>query len=222
MLYLDLGELDAVFEGRWLWSTKRAAFARFDRRDHIGDPGVPLDESVRSLVEARVGRRPTGHIGLLTHLRYAGYLINPVSFYYCWDSNDEKVEAIVADVTNTPWNERHCYVLADDADRSGVRATSTKDFHVSPFMQMDLLHRFRFSVPRRRLRARIQNVEPSGEPIFDAALTLERREIDTASLAKALAMYPLITAQTAAAIYWQALRLYVKRAPFYPHPEMTR
>lgn len=220
MVYLDLGELDVVFERRWLWSTRGAAFARFDRRDHLGDPEVSLEESVRTLVADRTGHRPLGPIGLLTHLRYAGYLINPVSFYYCWDEGADALEAVVADVTNTPWNERHAYVLeAPDRELSGIRASSSKDFHVSPFMGMDLSYRWTFAPPRQGLSARIESIDPSGDRVFDAALAMVQRPIGTASLARALALHPFMTAQAAAAIYWQALRLYAKRAPFHPHPE---
>ena len=223
MVYLDLEEIDVVFERRWMWSTRRPSFARFDRRDHIGDPDVSLDESVRSVVEQNTGSRPRGPIGLLTHLRYAGYLINPVSFYYCWDERSEKIEAVVADVTNTPWNERHTYVLEQSAPNpTGIQAATSKDFHVSPFMQMDLSYRWTLAAPGQKLTARVENLEPSGERIFDAALTLERREISSASLARALVLHPFMTAQTAAGIYWQALRLYAKRIPFHPHPEINQ
>src|SRR5574340_1610335 len=56
MVYLDLAELGETFRGRWLWSTSRRALARFDRRDHLGDPAVSLDESVRRLVAERAGK----------------------------------------------------------------------------------------------------------------------------------------------------------------------
>jgi DUF1365 family protein len=103
LMYLDLAELDTVFRGRWLWSARRMALARFDRTDHLGDPDVPLDRAVRDLVESRGGRRPAGPIRLLTHLRYFGHCFNPVSFYYCFDAGDTRVETVVAEVNNTPW-----------------------------------------------------------------------------------------------------------------------
>ena len=111
LMYLDLDDLDDVFQGRWLWSTQRPALARFRREDHVGDPSVPLDEAVRDLVAARTGHRPAGPVRLLTHLRYFGYVMNPVSFYYCFAADGAGLEAIVAEVNNTPWGEQHCYVL---------------------------------------------------------------------------------------------------------------
>ena len=218
MVYLDLAELDEVFRGRWLWSARRTALARFRREDHLGDPRVPLADAVRALVAERTGRRPEGAIRLLTHLRYAGFGFNPVSFYYCHDAAG-RLEAIVADVSNTPWNERHRYVLA--ADRSGARRqrfATSKDFHVSPFMGMDLDYGWTFHAPGERLAVRIENRERDGRVLFDAVLALRRREISGASLGFALVRFPLLTLQVIAAIYWQAFRLHRKGAPTFAHP----
>ena len=113
MLYLDLAELDRVFEGRWLWGVERARLVSFRRRDHLGDPDVPHDTAVRALVRQRTGRRLEGPIRLLTQLRTAGYVFKPVSLYYGFDLEDE-LDTVVADVSNTPWNERHAYVLRRD------------------------------------------------------------------------------------------------------------
>jgi DUF1365 family protein len=116
MMYLDLEELPQVFRGRWFWSATRPALARFRRENYFGDADEPLEKSVRDLVMQRTGRRPTGPIRLLTNLSYFGYCFNPISIYYCFDARDTRVETIVAEVSNTPWGERHCYLLADSAN----------------------------------------------------------------------------------------------------------
>lgn len=220
-LFLDLGELDQVFRGRWLWSTSRPAWARFRRADHLGDPSQPLDEAVRDLVQAQLGRRPAGPIRLLTHPRYLGFVMNPVSFYYAYAPGGEELEAIVAEVHNTPWGEMHPYVLdVRSAERAGavLRFRFRKAFHVSPFQAMDLDYDWRFTAPEGGLLVHMQNRE-AGRLIFDATLTLERRAIGTASLASALLRHPLMTWKVWTAIYWQALRLWWKRCPFFPHPK---
>ena len=214
MCYLDLAELDTVFDGRWLWSARRPAPAWLRRADYHGDPALPLDEAVRLRVARDTGRRPEGPIRLLTHLRMLGVCFNPVSFYYCFDASGERVETILAEINNTPWNERHAYVLRRE-DR--LRFRFPKSFHVSPFMPMALDYDWRFSTPGGRLAVHMENRQ-AGRKLFDATLALERREIGAASLAGALARYPLMGAQVLGAIYWQALRLWARRTPFYAHP----
>ncbi len=215
LLYLDLAELDRVFEGRWLWSVERPNLASFRRRDYWGDPARPLDESIRELVAERTGRRPAGAIRLLTHPRYFGYVLNPLSLYFCFDA-EERVEAIVGDVTNTPWNERHAYVLEPEPG-APLRFETPKRFHVSPFMGMEMRYRWAFTVPGERLRVAIASHE-DGKRFFHAALDLERRPLDGANLARVLATHPFQTAKVSAAIYWQAARLRQKRVPYQPHP----
>jgi len=218
-LYLDLAELDTAFAGRWLWSVERGNVVSFRRADHLGDPAVPLDTAVRDLVAARTGRRPEGPIRLLTHPRYFGYGFNPVSFYYCWNPAGGALEAIVAEVNNTPWGERHCYVLdpADSLRQGHHRYRFGKDFHVSPFLAMDYTYDWRFSVPGGDLAVVMRN-ERDGRLDFEAAMALQRRPLTGPQLARALVAYPFMTGKVIAAIYWQALRLWWKGVPFHAHP----
>ena len=220
MMYLDLDELDRVFEKRWLWSTRRRAPARFRREHHLGDPSMPLSDAVRELVHAQTGRRPEGPIRLLTHLSYFGYCFNPVSFYYCFDTSGTRVETIVAEVNNTPWGERHCYILDETMDRgtAGVRRYApAKQMHVSPFMEMDIDYDWRFSEPREALAIHMENAR-NGQKIFDATLDLRRVEIGAGSLARMLASYPFMTLKVIVGIHWQALRLWLKKVPVHDHP----
>jgi uncharacterized protein len=224
MMYLDLAELPQVFEPYLFWSAKRAAPARFRREDYLqlnDDAALPLDESVRRLVATRTGKRPTGPIRLLTHLRYFGYSFNPVSFYYCFDSAGTNVETIVAEITNTPWKERHAYVLpvaGSAVSGDAWRFQFEKQFHVSPFMPMDMRYDWRFSAPATGLHVHMENWR-DGRSAFDATLSLKREPITHASLARALVGFPLMTAQVITLIHWQALRLWLKRTPLFTHPD---
>lgn len=220
LLYLDLAELDRVFAGRWLWSVDRSNLAAFHRRDYLGPAELPLDEAVRRTVERALDRRPEGPIRVLTHPRYAGYVFNPVSFYYCHDASGE-LDCIVAEITNTPWGERHAYVLpvaAAERDGDALEFRLAKDFHVSPFLPMDVRYVWRFSLPGRTLGVHMRVIRGARDE-FDATLALERRSLDAAALRRALVRYPLMTAKVTTAIYWQALRLWLGRTPVYPHPQ---
>jgi DUF1365 family protein len=224
LTYLDLAELETVFAGRWFWSARRPALARFRRADFLGYPSVPLDTAVRDRVEAETGRRPQGPIRLLTHIRQFGYNFNPVSFYYIFDATGTHLETVVAEITNTPWDERHAYVLSvDQAERVGaqvLRWQFDKQFHVSPFLPMDMRYDWRFGEPGDTLSVHMENWK-DGQSQFDATLTLRREPITGRSLAQALAAFPLITFKVSALIYWQALVLLLKRTPFFTHPDKT-
>jgi DUF1365 family protein len=217
MLYLDLSELEHVFRGRWFWSTKRRNLVRFDRRDHLGPPHLSLDAAVRRLVATETGQCPAGPIRLLTQPRFFGFCFNPVSFYYCFDGADAHVETIVAEVHNTPWGERHCYVLPTEGAARRHRFRFRKAFHVSPFLAMDYAYDWRLTEPGERLAVHMRN-ERDGACDFDASMALERRPLTGAAMAAALARHPFMTGKVIAAIYWQALRLWVKGTPLHAHP----
>ncbi|MEO8376354.1 MAG: DUF1365 domain-containing protein [Candidatus Sumerlaeota bacterium] len=220
MMYLDLDELPMLFDGRWLWSNEGTGLAQFRRRDHDGDPSMSLGDHVRNLVERESGIRPTGAIRLLTHLRYFGHIFNPVSFYYCMDAAGERVESIVAEVSNTPWREMYSYVLhsgMNGGDSARLRFRFLKAFHVSPFMDMKQEYHWSFAQPSKALAIHMENHEGDAL-LFDATMNLHRVEITPANLARALALHPPMTAKVVAAIYWNALRLWIRRTPFFAHP----
>ena len=213
MPLLDLGELEEVFACHPLWSMERANAVSFRRADFLGDPTVPLDTAVRDLVESRIGRRPLGPIRMLAHLRTWGWLFNPIAFYFCMDRSGEGVETVVAQVTNTPWHERHAYVL----DGGEGEHRFPKKLHVSPFFGMDQHYRLRVRDTNGDLVVHLSNVE-KGMVVFDATLTLRRREISRAALGRLLWRFPLLTVRVSTGIYWQAFRLWLKKTPVHPHP----
>lgn len=221
LMYLDLGELPHLFDDYRWWSVERLNVATFRRGDHFGDPTVSLDRAVRDLVAQRLGNRPTGPIRLLTHLRYFGYCFNPISIYYCFDREDRDVEAVVAEVHNTPWGEEHCYVFGQDDNEhphpDWMRFPFRKRFHVSPFMEMGLDYELNCRKPGDRLSVHIMSFREE-EKLFDATLALKSLPLHERNLTRALLSYPFMTAKVTAMIYWQALKLRFKGVPYVPHP----
>jgi DUF1365 family protein len=220
-LYLDLDEIEEAFRDRWLWSVGRSNLAEWRRSDYMGPTDLSLSDAVRQCVQRETGHEPQGPIRMLSHLRYAGHVFNPVTFYYCFHADGMSLDSIVAEITNTPWGERHAYVLpAASSDRRG-RALSwcfDKQFHVSPFMAMERRYDWRFTTPSDDLRVHMKVCKGSTCE-FDATLTLQRHPLDNRSLARVLWRYPLMTAQVVGAIHWQAFRLWLKRNPVHAHPE---
>jgi DUF1365 family protein len=214
MLYLDLDELESLPASRW-FGVERARPLSFRRRDYLGDPARPLKTQVLDEVERTLGFRPGGPVRLLTHVRSLGYVFNPVSFYYCFDDAGREVQAVVSEITNTPWGERHRYVVR--ARAGGIEARFVKGFHVSPFLAMDQTYAWTFSAPGEQLRVRMRN-EVQGSVVFRAQLALVRHPFTAAALRRVAVGLPLMSWRVHAAIYLQALRLWLKGAPFHPHP----
>jgi hypothetical protein len=224
LAYIDLDELPTLLGGRLLAS--RPGPARFRRRHYLGDEHMPLADAVRDVVTEQAGLRPSGPVRVLTSLSNFGHCFNPVSFYYCMDEAAERVDAVVAEVTNTPWGERHAYVLArgsEDCSSAQIAGavlagSSTKALHVSPFMGMDQRYEWRVSVPGETLSVHIASSR-KGDLAFDATLSLHRRELTNATLTRMSARYPASAPRMLALIYFQALRLKLRGVPVHPHPK---
>jgi hypothetical protein len=215
--YIDLDEVDRVFCSRFLLSTNVLSLARFRRADYHGDPNRPLSDCVRETIYRKAGIRATGPIRLLTHVRYFGFVFNPVSFYYCFDDSGSRVIAVMAEVTNTPWGERHYYVIPFADDGTATLFEQPKEFHVSPFMNMAMLYRWNLRTPDERLFVCIESDSEQGR-LFDATLSLTRRPLSAGHVITTMLRFPFMTFAVVAAIYWQALRLWLRRVPFVPHP----
>ncbi len=225
MVYLDTREIEAVFSLSKFWSLKKFSPVQFKRSDfHIDKKNIEknnfpcVDESVRNSVQAKLGYRPNGPIRMLVNLRYWGFNMNPISTYYCFDESGENVIAILAEVHNTPWNERHAYVLTGDNFAKKQKINFTKEFHVSPFNPIAMDYRWRSTTPTKTLALHLENWQDNAK-VMDATMTLTREEISATSMNKILIRFPWMTVKVISAIYWQAVKLWWKGVPIFNHPE---
>jgi uncharacterized protein len=211
LAYIDLEELPALAGG--LLVQRRPGSLRFRRRDYHGPPAVPLSRAVRETVRQHTGARPAGPIRVLTNLGFFGHCFNPVSFYYCFDG-DGRLQALLAEVTNTPWGERRAYVIP------GGAGEFRKAMHVSPFMGMDHTYRAFATTPGPELRVAIESLHED-EPVFAARLSLTRRELTRRSLRGLAWRHPPSGIRALALIYGHALGLRIAGAPVFAHPERS-
>lgn len=216
MLYLDLDELDEVFSKSILWSCTRPAVAWMKKEDYFYQPELgSIKNTVSHYIETKTGKPFSGRICLLTNIRYFAYVINPFSCYYCFDENNV-LQYVLAEVTNTPWKERHHYLLPISEGSQDIDCRFDKAMHVSPFLANDMEYRIKANVPQTQmfnpLNICLKNYH-HGELAFQANLDLKRREISSTSLNLILIQFPLMTVKVLAAIHWQACKLFLKKVP---------
>lgn len=224
MMYFNTKEIDLICSQSPLWSTNWFSPARFKRADfhiHASDnakkPSLSLDESVRKTVKDKSGITLNGPIRALGNWRYWGYNMNPITTYYCFNHDDSRIEALLIEVHNTPWNERISYVIGNLSNAAKQQFSFEKAMHVSPFNPMDMIYRWRSTTPFHTLAMHIENWQEQNL-ITDATMTLHHHPINSRSLNRILIQFPFMTVKIITAIYWQALKLWLKGVPLFTHP----
>ncbi|WP_347251268.1 DUF1365 domain-containing protein [Legionella sp.] len=217
MFCFDLASIDTTFKGIRQVSIEKFNWFSFKRKNYLNKSIVPLDEYARQLVMEKYKTYPKGKIYLLTQLSCLGYCFNPISIYFIFDELNQSLNYLILEVTNTPWGERHNYVLKQSAkSKTDVYSYHfQKKLHVSPFMSMNYTYQLNLKINKQKIVVHIENYA-EGKKDFDATLVLKGE--NTSSIKKLFWQHPLITYKVTSAIFWQALKLWIKNVPFHPHP----
>lgn len=217
--FLDLDETPQLFRFPFLFSYNFPGILSFWRKDYLGEKTTPLKKSIKELIQQSTQQTFEGSISLLTNISYFGFCFNPVSFYYCYSPIDQSLQYVVSEITNTPWGEKHRQVFTFKQDETKKTFQFPKDFHVSPFMPMNIDYTWVFHAPDEDLFVYMQN-RNQGEKhlLFDTTLKLKRYKLTAATVLWQFLRFPLVTFKTMLAIYYQATKLFFKRIPFYTHP----
>lgn len=229
LYYLHLEELGELLATGMIHVGSGFSPALFRKSDHLFGDEADLSASLSSFVLQNTGKAPVGKVGLLTALRSFGYHFSPLNLFFFWEARSRRPSTIVAEVNNIPWRERRLYVLhqgnetlskRQNENEIATRATYSheKDFHVSPFMPMQIRYDWEFAFEAERIRVGIESFSDNAK-VFQASMSLERKPLTRPNLRRAIWRYPLMSLQMVAAIYWQAFRLWRKKAPYFPHPE---
>ena len=218
MLYLNLDDIEGIINQTRFWSYNKRNLASFYRKDYFKPQEACLKVAVKEAVKEDLNIDVSGKIFLLTHCRYLGILFNPVSFYYCFDK-ENKLLAIVAEITNTPWLERHHYSLdcRGKSKQHMMDFSFNKEFHVSPFMDLKQHYQWYFSSPKSSLHVVMKNYEDK-KHLFTAQMHLQATELTSKALDLFIVKYPFMTLKVITGIYYNALKLNLKKTPFYEHP----
>ncbi|EIF2703745.1 MULTISPECIES: DUF1365 domain-containing protein [Vibrio] len=213
---IDVDEIDALEKKVWGFGSRWWHWARFKRSDYIGEGSVK--SAVHSKIEELTGVRCTGKVIAVCHLRYLGLYFSPVNFYYVYNAEGEW-KYLLAEVSNTPWNERHYYAVSADKEEEKFGWEQVKAFHVSPFNPIDQLYRWRIKPLTDKLNIHLECHK--GEKHFDATMVMKAKPLSSKTLLRCLIVTPIQTVKVMVGIYWHALKLWVKGAPFYSHPKYS-
>lgn len=211
---IDLDEIASLEKSVFCFGRKWWHWARFRREDYLGTGDIK--QAVFQKVKELGGHCFSGSVRAVVHLRYFGIYFSPVNFYYVYD-DDGQWRYLLAEVSNTPWNERHYYLL-DATDTSSWQ--HNKAFHVSPFNPIEQRYQWRIHPIGKHLSLHLECHRETKE--FDATLSMKRHAFSSGTLLKLLITTPVMAVKVTAGIYWHALKLWFKGAPFYSHPKYQK
>jgi DUF1365 family protein len=214
MLCIDLDEIAELADSVWGFGEKWWHWARFKRSDYLGEGN--LKQCVQDLVYELSGESFSGKVLAVCHLRYLGVYFSPVNFYYLYDEQGEW-RYLLAEVSNTPWNQRHYYAVKAQPGENQENWRHDKAFHVSPFNPMDQQYHWMLKPLGSFLSIHLE-CHKAGKKEFDATLLMKAQPMNSKNLLRLLIRTPMMAVKVTISIYWHALKLWLKGVPFYSNP----
>ncbi|MDA9555918.1 DUF1365 family protein [Vibrio sp.] len=231
MACIDLDEISQLEQKVIGFGQSWFHWARFRREDYLSsEVGCDLKTAVHHKIHELTGESVQGKVMAVVHLRYLGIYFSPVNFFYVYDEQGQW-RYLLAEVSNTPWNERHYYAIPAESGEKETNWSHDKAFHVSPFNPVSQRYQWKIKPLFERLfvhlechhQAKIvENTVDYQSKVFDATLTMNATEFSSKKLLGRLILTPILTVKVVIGIYWEALKLYIKGVPLYSHPSKYR
>lgn len=217
-LYLSLDEINDLQKLTPILSVDKFNLLSLKQSNYLTQYSIPLKQAIFEHFKTKNIHYEGNHVFLLTQLSYLGFCYNPVSFFYCFDKTGTHLEYILAEIHNTPWNERYIYTLACEPNQKKLRFQHAKAFHISPFLPMDIKYDWRMNKPTEKIMMHLQDFKED-KLCFDATLHLTKKNLTQKNVLQLALLQPFNTQRVLFGIYWQALKLFLKKTPFFSHPQ---
>lgn len=213
--WLKLQEVERTQHATRYFSVNKKHVYQFKTSDYLQadnpQSAVELEEAVKRKMTTLGAPALAGDIYFMGQIRAFGVFFSPVNFYFHKNDKTHIFDWMLAEVSNTPWNERHYYLV-----NLNTQENSEKAFHVSPFNPMDMQYKWQVTQPNSTFNLALSCIKEKRH--FTASMAMKKLPLNSKHMRSLLIRMPSTTIRTVMGIYWQALRLFIKRTPIYNHP----